>query len=694
MCKTTYLTFISLFLYFVQINIAQSYEPLTSSEFLENKLLIDTAISPNGKYLSTIWYIDKSNTNIVTIQDLTQESKPVIGTIKERITLPQKVYWASNDRMIMMLSGPSYLEAAKKKLKEDPKNFNIYDYKARTIAVSVNHLGKDLVQLRRKNNNKVIKTIRDFLPSDAKHIMMENRHKGRREFLKVNIHTGKGEVITSGGKDTIRFINNDKGEPLYRLDYLSVAKAYEIFEYQNTQWKSIDKIRLRSISDELGGDYDSYNSDLIGVNNNELIYLKANESTGFKEVISIDTKTKEKKVLVSLINKSVSRIITKRQSAQVTGYSFIDTNIMRNVYFDKQKQITNTKVLRYFPDDNYSLLDSSADKKHWIIKTNTPNEQAYYLYHTDTDKLELYSTTYKKLLTDNLGIPANVSYKARDNLLIHSYLLLPPTYIQGERYPLIVLPHGGPLSRNYSTFDLFAQFLATRGYIVIQPNFRGSSGYGKEFEELGYKQWGGTMQDDLEDSVNFLVKSGYADKNKVCIVGSSYGGYAALMGVVKTPELYQCAVSINGISDIKKMLKNTNKTFKNRKPILKYLREAYGDVTEDDNYFRKNSPIHHINKIKKPILILAGEKDTVVQFEQSKTFATKLKKSGKQVETYYSKWGKHNLFYYSDCREEGYKKIESFLATHLKVPIITKPNQVSIKKKTSFWQSNDESCFQ
>lgn len=684
--------FIVLPLFYVTTSYA--YEPLTADEFLENKLLIDTAISPNGKFLATVWYVDESNTNIVTVQDLTKASKPIIATINERITLPQLIYWASNERMIMKLNVPKFLNDAKKELADDPENFNVYNFRTQSVTVSVNHLGKDLVQLHRASNGDLLNIIRDMMRGDPEHIMMENWHNGKRELLKVNIITGEGKVITSGGDNTKKFLTDEKGHPLYRVDYLPISKAYEIFNYKNGDWNSIDRVRLSSISDEVEGDFSSYNSKVIGINNNQLIYLKANESTGFKEVITIDTKTLEKKTLVSLIDKDVSGIITSRRSSDITGYRFIDKDVMRRVYFDKQKQSINEKVLAYFPYDGYSLFGWNGDKDKWIIKSNGANERAFYLYNAKLNELEHYSNTYKTLLPENLGLPASITYSARDKIKIRSYMLLPPTYKKGTNYPLIMLPHGGPLSRDYSTFDLLAQFLSTRGFIVLQPNFRGSSGYGKEFQEMGYKQWGETMQDDLEDGVNFLIKRGYADKERVCIVGGSYGGYAALMGLIKTPDLYQCAVSINGVTDIEDMIKYKNKVFRKRKPILEYIENAYGNLDDDQAYFKRNSPINHVDKIIKPVLIMAGELDNVVEVNQSTSFVDALEDAGKEVEAYYSKWSGHNLFYYSNCRKESYKKIESFLSKHLDVKVIVKSGQLQSKKKTNFWGKEREDCLQ
>lgn len=669
-------------------------EQLSSSEFLENNLVVDAAVSPDGKSIATIWYVDKKNSNIVTIQDLTKPSKPIVATINERISLPKKLYWPNNERLVMVLRIPKFLNDAKAELASDPENFNIYNYVPRTVTVSVNRKGRDLVQFRTQKNGRLINTIRSFLAEDKDHILMETYVSGRKALMKVNLYTGVGERVTTGGKHTVKFLADNKGLPKYRVDYLPISKAYEIFEYVSESWINIEKVYLRSLKDELNEDFKSYDTNLININDENLVYLKANKKTGYKEIITVNAKTKKKKVLVSLKNKDIIRTISNIRTSEISGYQYLDKDIKRTVYFDVEKQKVNLKISQHFPYDGYSLVDRSDDNNLWIIESDGANEQSYYLYTVDKEALELHTHVHRYRKPENLGLPANLTYKARDGLKIRSYLLLPPTYQKGSRFPLIVLPHGGPQARDHSTFNLLAQFLSTRGYIVIQPNFRGSTGYGRKFEEMGYKQWGQLMQEDLEDAVHFLVKKGYVNKAKVCILGGSYGGYAALMGLIKTPELYQCAVSINGVSNLKEMIEHKNTTFKNRPDILSFINKSYGNLEKDESYLDRNSPIEHVNKITKPILILAGERDRTVLVEQSLDFVQELKIADKSVEAYYAKWGGHNLFHYSNCRKEGYKKIEEFLSKNLGVPLITIPGDEKQIKKTSFWLDNDKSCLQ
>lgn len=310
-----------LFIYLLSLsNFSFAYVPLTSDEFLENRSLIDMDLSPNGNYLASVWYVDKTNTNIVTIHDMTAEDNPIIATVNERTSLPHSVKWASNDRLIMKLSIPIFLKDAKEQLKSDPENFNIYKFRTQDISVSVNHLGKDLVQLSTKRRGELINTVRNYLPSDPNHIMMEQYLSGRRELLKVNVFTGKGETVTIGGRNTFKFITDALGHPIYRLDYLPVAKMYEVYQFIDGDWESFEKIKLKSLIDELEEDVKSFNKDLIGVNNQKLVYLKPNELTGYKELVAVDTKTKKKSVLVSLPEQDIQKVLRDRNTGEILGY--------------------------------------------------------------------------------------------------------------------------------------------------------------------------------------------------------------------------------------------------------------------------------------------------------------------------------------------------------------------------------------
>ena len=225
---------------------------------------------------------------------------------------------------------------------------------------------------------------------------------------------------------------------------------------------------------------------------------------------------------------------------------------------------------------------------------------------------------------------------------------------------MIALPHGGPEAHDTLSFDWWAQYLANKGYLVIQPNFRGSSGFGREFTEAGAGKWGKEMQDDVSDGVLTLVKSGYADKDRVCIMGASYGGYAAMAGGAFTPELYKCIVAVAGVSDIHKMLNRTKINSSSGDWIVRHWSKLMGD---DTSALKKISPVNFAEQFSSPILIIHGEDDTVVPIDQSKIMHTALKKAGKSTRFVALKKEDHWLSG-SDTRLKMLKEIDKFLDKH------------------------------
>jgi dipeptidyl aminopeptidase/acylaminoacyl peptidase len=228
--------------------------------------------------------------------------------------------------------------------------------------------------------------------------------------------------------------------------------------------------------------------------------------------------------------------------------------------------------------------------------------------------------------------------------------------------PVVILPHGGPEWRDSYEFDWLPQFLATRGYAVLQPQFRGSIGYGEAFRQAGYRQWGGLMQDDLTDGVRHLVATGIANPNRVCIVGASYGGYAALAGAAFTPDLYACAASISGVSDLPSMLGTQRRNFGTDSDSVAYWADHIGPAN-DPNTIAK-SPSRSASSVRAPVLLLHGADDSVVPIQQSKTMERALTEAGKSV-TLVTLPGEDHWLSRTATRTRVLQELETFLAKRL-----------------------------
>jgi dipeptidyl aminopeptidase/acylaminoacyl peptidase len=247
-----------------------------------------------------------------------------------------------------------------------------------------------------------------------------------------------------------------------------------------------------------------------------------------------------------------------------------------------------------------------------------------------------------------------VTYKARDGIEIEGYLTLPKN-IEGP-VPAILHPHGGPGARDLSGFDYWTSFFTNRGYAVFRPNFRGSTGYGLEFAESQMQSWGLAMQDDLEDAALWLVKEGIAKKDKMCIVGASYGGYAAAMAAVKTPDLFQCAISFAGVTDLRQLVVRSR-----RYVNTKFVKKQIGSDTDD---LKARSPYHNAEKIKIPMLIVHGEDDRIVDVSHSEKLAEELADLKRPVEFIELENGDHYLSIQRN-RHQFFAAMDVFLKRHL-----------------------------
>ncbi|MFL9922854.1 S9 family peptidase [Herbaspirillum lusitanum] len=335
------------------------------------------------------------------------------------------------------------------------------------------------------------------------------------------------------------------------------------------------------------------------------------------------------------------------------------------IYWDAAMQELQAQIDAALPRHTNTIVSSSDDGMRHIVYSSAPNEASriFWLDRVNGALAQL-ANTRPQLDGFRMRPPQSVNFKSRDGVALHGYLTLPPASVkhaENTPYPLVLLPHGGPISRDVFSFDAMSQFLASRGWAVLQVNFRGSSGYGSEFETAGFKRWGMEMQDDLTDSVKWMVDSKLADPAKVCIVGANYGGYAAMMGVVKTPDLYRCAVSIAGVADLRDVLARAQH-------YVGYeigAERIIGEWWKDRERLRQTSPVNRAKEIRTPLLLIHGKEDRIVLVDQSRDMVSALKDAGNTSYKYVElPLGDHNLSREED-RIRTFSEMEQFLKQYL-----------------------------
>jgi dipeptidyl aminopeptidase/acylaminoacyl peptidase len=322
---------------------------------------------------------------------------------------------------------------------------------------------------------------------------------------------------------------------------------------------------------------------------------------------------------------SFDRVISDRTSGRILG-GVPDVSHTKLVFFDNEVQAHWNAVLRAFPEEHVDLASHSDDFSKIVVRVfGAKDGYEYVLYDWYTHQATPLGQIYP-----GLGAPAEVkrvSYTAADGLSIPGFLTLPQRAARG--LPLVVMPHGGPAAADSYGFDWWAQALAAEGYAVLQPNYRGSA-LGFKFQSTGFGEFGRKMQTDLSDGVRYLAAQGIIDPARVCVVGASYGGYAALAGVTLDPGVYRCAVSVAGLADLKRWRQGTNSGSTNM--MQRYWDRYMGSSYQSDPALVQISPIEHIDRLTVPVLLIHGRGDGVVPYEQSEVMASALKKAGKSVQ--------------------------------------------------------------
>ena len=355
-----------------------------------------------------------------------------------------------------------------------------------------------------------------------------------------------------------------------------------------------------------------------------LIGDNAGEADIMAEVSAADGKREE---LFSEV--SVDEILTDRDTGLLIGAIILEPPYA--IFFDAALQARFDATRKAFPGLQMHLASFSRNLDRLIVETDGGEDSGtFWFVDIASGKASPIGRAYPSIHPADVGPTSLVKYTAADGLTIEGVLTLPPGR-KAENLPVVVLPHGGPIgAADRIRFDYWPQAYASAGYAVFQPNYRGSSGYGRKFRDAGFGQWGRKMQTDLSDGLAYLAAQGVVDPKRACIVGASYGGYAALAGVTLQHGIYRCAVSVAGPADMPAFFNWA--TGRGYNSATRYWRAVTGADKEGDEVMRSISPAKFAGQADAPILLIHGKDDTVVPIEQSEKMASALKSAGKPVE--------------------------------------------------------------
>ncbi len=595
-------------------------------------------LSPDGKYIS---YMEKDADNKRHVYVKETATGKVTRAIEEKKELIRGYAWANNERLLYVMD------------KGGDENYHVY---AANIDGSNT---KDLTPFDgvKASIIKRLKEQKNFII-----VSMNKENKQVEEPYRVNIVTGAIEKL---------FTNNDPSNPImgYTFDKDGNLRAYTRMKngIQMQLYFKVDGAKDFELAQENKWDEEFSISELNYASPNpDDAYVITNLDADKSRIVLYDFKAK--KIIKEVFSNkdydaSIIALSRKRNwEIDYLGYEGEKVEIVpvsttfKKIYANLEKQ---------FPGYEYTVAGKTDEEDKFLIVVQSDKLYGkYYLYDTKTGKATLLYDLMPQLKEEDMAVMKPITFKSRDGLTIHGYITLPKAALEGKKVPMIVNPHGGPQGiRDSWGFNPETQLFASRGYATLQVNFRISGGYGKEFFKAGFKQIGRKVMDDVEDGVQYAIQQGWADKDKIAIYGGSHGGYATLMGLIKTPELYQCGVDYVGVSNIETFFASFPEYWK---PYKEMVKEIWYDLdnAEEAAIAKEASPFYQLDKIKRPLFVVQGANDPRVNINESDQIVRALRAKGYTV-PYMVKYDDGHGFHHEENTIEFYKAMVGFFKEHL-----------------------------
>lgn len=619
--------------------VTPGFTPLPTSAFAELPFVEDVALSPDGTHIAGLFGI-AGEQRIMMMSLLGDRSKGV------RITVPDQtqvawIRWVGNDNIIVGLYALMPVEADRW-------------YISRVIGINrgTGKITKLLWDSGGQNASDVL-----WIPSDGSTeilVAAQNSIYGSNPdfwpaVYRVDVTTARKRIVERPRTNIVDWGADHLGQVRFGIGYRDASTQSTLL------FRSHGEGSLRVIdSAKLGAEEElTVPFHFVPGSNNGFV-IKEVEG-GRSAVVEVDVPTgKAVRTVYAADDADVESVLLPSNGSKILGVRTSDRSTPLR-WIDPAMAAHQKTLEAASPQSKVRIESLSADQSKMLVRFSTPdNPGLLFYFDAATGDLLKLAAMNDTIGGKRLSRGRMVQYKARDGLEIEGVLTMP----RGRRdknLPFIVMPHGGPWGHDELSYDYWAQFLAERGYAVLQPNFRGSTGYGAAFEKAGQGQLGFAMQDDVTDGVHWAVKEGIADPKRVCIVGGSYGGYAAMWGTVKDPDLYRCAISINGVANLRREVNDFGGMMRER-----LYRGQWQKMTPD---FAAVSPINAIARIKAPLLLVHGKKDVTVDHGQSARMYSAMTKAGKTVEFVSVPLADHYFTRQAD-RMTLLTSIETFLAKH------------------------------
>lgn len=596
-------------------------------------------MSPGGKYLS-YQEKDEDGKNHLYVKNTTNGE--INRAIEEKEELIKGYGWINDSRLMYVMD------------KGGDENYHIY---------AVNIDGTNSVDLTPYEGVKANLLNRLREQKDFIIVSMNKENSKVFEPYKINVNTGVSEKL---------FTNTDINNPIERYEfdkdgvlrgYTKIVNGLENHIFHKPEgakgFELLFQLDWKSTFRILSFNYASKNKDEA--------YVLTNLDSDKSRIVLYDLK--KKKVIKEIYsNKTydVSSIALSRKrnyEIDYLGY-YGEKQVIEPV--SKTYKDLNAIWTKEFKGNQFSITDVTENEdKYLLVVSSDKVYSRYYEYNAKTKKTSLLFDLMPQLNEKDMAEVRPITFKSRDGLTLHGYITLPKEALNGKKVPLIVNPHGGPQGlRDYWGFNPETQLFASRGYATLQVNFRISGGYGKEFLEAGFKQIGRKVMEDVEDGVRYVIEQGLVDENNVAIYGASHGGYATLMGLIKTPELYKCGVDYVGVSNLETFFSTFPAYWEKYRAMMYEIWYNMEDAKELE-IAKEVSPINNLDKINKPLFVVQGANDPRVNINEADQIVTAMRAKGFEV-PYMVKYNEGHGFYHEENSIALYKTMLGFFAQNLK----------------------------
>jgi dipeptidyl aminopeptidase/acylaminoacyl peptidase len=603
-------------------------------DFFKDFVFDEFSISPDGTKVAALsmW---KDNLNLYCIDLATKKPAMLTGLTTMGV---MRVNWVGNNRLVFTGKEDGYPTGGIFAVDADGKN---------SRALSKNMQDPS-------NKSRDTRFMGRFGDSENEILVINNERRAEDyDVYVMNVHTGAKKMVAMNPGRVVDWLADVNGA-------VRVGMAQDKMEmylvYRDKPKGEFSKIKTWSIRE---ADIELLDFD----ENNQYIYVKTNLGHDTSTIVLMDPRTGE--VVKTLFEDPTYDAggVLLNWKHKLLGYS-IDRERPTAVWVDEEMKRTQAMIDTELPDTHNSIRSRSRDGEWLIILAWSDRDPGtYYILNTKKLTLEKLVSRAPWINPKQMSECRPIVYTARDGLTIHGYLTL-PFGVEPKNLPMIVNPHGGPWVRDSWQYTEEIQFLASRGYAVLQMNFRGSTGYGRKHLQAGYGQWGLKMQDDITDGVNWAVAQGYADPRRIAIYGASYGGYACMAGLAFTPDLYRCGINYVGVTDIALLLKTIPESWERMRGDLE---DKTGNSKVDRERLDATSPLKNADKIRVPVMFVYGERDERVDLKHGTRMASSLKSRGIPVE-WMSRVDEGHGYYRKENVYDLYNTMEKFLAKYMDKP--------------------------